>query len=84
MAVAFFFSQKIREQQLVRRASHVAQLVKNPPAIVGDARDVSVIAESGRPPGEGHGSPLQCSCLEDPMDREAWGATVHGVTETYI
>lgn len=41
----FFFPQKIREQQLVRRASQVAQLVKNPPAIVGDARDMSLIAE---------------------------------------
>ena len=33
----------------------------------------------GRSPGEGHGSPLQYSCLENPMDRGAWRATVHGV-----
>ena len=35
----------------------------------------------GRSPGEGNGSPLQYSCLENPMDREAWQATVHGVTK---
>ena len=34
----------------------------------------------GRSPGEGNGNPLQCSCLENPMDRGAWWATVHGVT----
>ena len=37
---------------------------------------------SGRSPGEGRGSPLQCSCLENPMDRGAWRATVHGVSES--
>ena len=37
------------------------------------------IAGSGRSPGEGNGNPLQYSCLENPMDREAWRATVHGV-----
>ena len=42
--------------------------VKDPPANTGDARDVG----SGRSPGEGNGNPLQCSCLEIPMDREAW------------
>ena len=36
----------------------------------------------GRCPGEGHGNPLQYFCLENPMDREAWGATVHGVAES--
>ena len=35
----------------------------------------------GRSPGEGNGSPLQYSCLENPMDREAWQATAHGVTK---
>ena len=36
----------------------------------------------GRSPGEGHGNPLQCSCLENPMDRGAWWATVHGVAKS--
>ena len=40
------------------------------------------IPESGRPPGEGNGTPLQYSCLENPMDREAWWATVHGIAES--
>ena len=39
------------------------------------------IPGSGRSPGEGKGNLLQCSCLESPMDREAWWATVHGVTK---
>ena len=54
-------------------------MVKNPPANVGDARDVGSIPGLGRSPGGGHGNPLECSCLEKPMDRGAWWATVHGV-----
>ena len=46
---------------------------------VGDA---GLIAESGRSPGAGHGNPLQYSCLENPVDRGAWRATVHSVTES--
>ena len=60
----------------------MAQPVKNVPANAGDARDVGLIPESGRFPGEGNGNPLQYSCLENSMDRRAWLATVHGVTET--
>ena len=41
--------------------------------------DTGPIPGVGSAPGGGHGSPLQYSCLESPMDREAWGATVHGV-----
>ena len=41
------------------------------------------IPELGRSPGEGNGNPLQCCCLENPMDRGAWWATVHGVTESW-
>jgi len=41
------------------------------------------IPGSGRSPGEGHGNPLQYSCLENPMDRGAWWATVHGVTKSW-
>ena len=57
-------------------------MVKNPPADTGDVRDVGSVPELGRCPGGGHGNPLQCSCLENPMDRGAWQATVHGVTES--
>jgi len=45
------------------------------------AGDPSLIPGLGRSPGEGNGNPLQYSCLENPMDRGAWRATVHGVTE---
>ena len=61
------------------RASLVAQLVKNLPANAGDARDSHLIPGSGRSPGEENGNPLQYSCLENPMGRGAWWATVHGV-----
>ena len=43
-----------------------------------NAGDPGSISGSGRYPGEGNGNPLQYSCLENPMDREAWWATVHG------
>ena len=49
-------------------------MVKSLPASVGDAGS---IPELGRLPGKGHGNPLQYSCLENPMDRGAWQATVH-------
>ena len=57
-------------------------MVKNLPARAGDIRDLGSIPGSGRSPGEGNGNPLQYSCLENPMDRGAWWATVHGVTES--
>ena len=63
-------------------ASQVALAVKNPPAGAGDLGGVGSIPGSGRCPGVGHGNPLQDSCLENPMDREAWQATVHGVTQS--
>ena len=47
-------------------------VVKNPPANVGDARDVGSIPELRRSPEEGNCNPLQYSCLENAMDREAW------------
>ena len=53
-------------------------MVKNPPADAGGIRDVCSIPELGRSPGWGHGNPLQYSYLENPMDREAWRATVLG------
>ena len=67
------------------RASQVALMVKrkkNPPANAGDLRDTGSIPRLGRSPGEGHGSPLQDSCLENPMDREAWWAVAHTVAKS--
>ena len=60
-------------------ASQVALVVKNSPANAGDVRDVGLIPGLGRSPGGGSGSPLQYSCLGNPMDRGAWQATVRGV-----
>ena len=51
-------------------------VVKNLPTNAGDTRELGLIAGSGRSPGVGNGNPLQYSCLGNPMDREAWGATV--------
>ena len=48
-----------------------------------DVRDMSLIPVSGRSPGEGNGNPLQCSCLENSMDRRAWWTTVHGVANNW-
>ena len=53
-------------------ASQVKLIVKNPLANAGNVRDESSIPGSRRSPGEGHGNPLQCSCLENPMDKGAW------------
>ena len=57
-------------------------MVKSPPANAGGIRDAGLIPGSGRSPGGGHGDPLQHSCLENPMDRGAWWATVHRVAES--
>jgi len=56
---------------------------KNPPANSGDIRDKGSISGSGRSPGGGHGNPLQYSCLENPMDRGVWRATVHTVARSW-
>ena len=58
-------------------------MVKNLPANAGDIRDAGSIPGSGRSPGEGNGNRLQYSCLENPMDRGAWRAIVHGVTKSW-
>ena len=57
-------------------------MVKNLPASAGDVRDAGLIRGSGRSSGEGNGSPLQYSCLENSMDRGAWKATVHRVAKS--
>ena len=58
--------------------------VKNSPANAGDIRDTGLIPVSGRSPGEGHGNPLQYSCLENPMDRRAWQGTVLRVAKSQL
>ena len=63
-------------------ASQATLVVKNPPANIGDIRVMALIPGSGRSSGGGHGNPLQCSCLESPIDRGAWQATVHGVMKS--
>ena len=57
-------------------------MVKNLPANAGDARDTGSFSGLGRCPGVRNGNPLQYSCLENPMDRGAWWATVHGVAKS--
>ena len=57
-------------------------MVKNLPANAGDIRDVGLIPGSGRSSGVGNDSSLQYSCLENPMDRGVWQATVRGVSES--
>ena len=60
----------------------MALVVKNLPANTGDVRDMGLIPGLGRSPGEGNGNALQYSCLENPMDRGAWQATVHSVAQS--
>ena len=62
-------------------ASQVVLVVKNLPANAGDIRDSSSIPGSERAPGGRHSNPLQYSCLENPVNRGAWWATVQGVTK---
>ena len=57
--------------------------IKNIPANSGDIRDVSSILGLGRSSGEGHSNPLQYSCLENPMDKEARQATAHRVAKNW-
>ena len=57
-------------------------MVKNLPANAGDGRDAGLIPGLGRPPGEGHGTSLQYSCLKKPMNRGTWQATVSRVAKS--
>ena len=59
----------------------MALVVKNLHANAGDIKDAGSIPGSGRSPEGGHGNPLQYSCLENPMDRGSWWATVHEIAE---
>ena len=64
---------------IFKRASLMVLVVKNTPANAGDT---SSVPGSGRSSGEGNGYPLQYSCMENPMDRGAWWAIVHGFTKS--
>ena len=68
---------EIPENNEVGGASQVVLGVKNPPANAGDIKDAGLI------PGSGQDNPLQCSCLENPMDRGMWRATVHRVAKSW-
>ena len=57
-------------------------IIKKLPAKAGDARDAGSVPGSGRFPAEGNGNPLQCSCLENSMDRGAWRDSVQGVAKS--
>ena len=59
----------------------MALVAKNLPANAGDIKDSGLSPVSGRSPGGGHGNPLQYSCLENPMDRGAWGSAVYRLVQ---
>ena len=73
---------QIKKRPLPSGAFQVAHVVKNLPANAGVLRDAGLIPGSGRSPGTGHGKPLQYSCLENPIDREAWPTTAHRVAQS--
>ena len=85
----FFILQKRKQNSKVFGVlSEATSLMGFPGGSVGkespcNAGDVGLIPGSGRSPGEGHGNPLQYSCLENSMDRGAWRATVHGVSKSW-
>ena len=64
--------------------TNVALVVKTSPANVGDVGNMELIPVLGRSPGEGNGNPLQYSCLENPMHRGVWWATVHRITQSWM
>lgn len=67
----------------IKRVKYWSLVLKNPPASVGEVRDVGSIPGSGRSPGGGHGDPLQYFCLKNPTDRGTWRATVRGIAELH-
>ena len=70
------------DKDVEKREPQVALVVKSPTVRAGDIRSAGSIPGSGRSPGGGYGTPLQYSCLENPMDRGAWQAAVHGVVKS--
>ena len=61
----------------------VVLMVKNPSANAEDARDAGLTPGLGRSPGLRNGNPFQYSCLENPMDKGPWQASVHGVAKSW-
>ena len=78
---------KPADENLLRNMTFIGfpggAVVKNSPASVGDARDAGSIPGLGSSPGAGNGNLLQYSCLENPMERGAWRATVHRVAKSW-
>ena len=72
----------LRRSKLEGGASQAVLVIKSPPASAGDVRDTGSIPGSERSPGGGLGNPLQYSCLQNPVDRGAWWAAVHVITES--
>ena len=72
-----------KQQNSVKQVSFnkKIKMKKNPPANAGDTGKAALIPGSGRSPGEGNGNPFQYLCLGNPIDRETWRPTVHGVTK---
>ena len=66
----------------LKGASQAMLVVKKTLAYTGDVRDGSSVLGLGRSPGGGHGNPLQYSCLENPMERGAWWATVRRLAKS--
>ena len=66
----------------IRAVFYICVVVKNSTGFRRGIREVVLFPGSGRFPGEGHGNPLQCSCLEDPMHRRAWWASPWGHKES--
>ena len=69
-------------ETLDKQGFPAGSVAKNPPANAGSTGDLGLTPGSGRAPGGGNGSPLLPFCLENPMDRGAWRAAVHGVAES--
>ena len=82
MTIDSFLSRRYPPLYMQIRTFQVVLVVKNPPANAGDRRETGSVPGSGRSPGGGHGNPLRYSCLENPMDRGAWWATVHSITKS--
>ena len=76
-------SNHIELKSFFNKASQVALVVKNTSANAAGVRNVGSLPGLGRSHGGGHGNPLWYSCLENPMDRGAWQATVPRVTKSW-
>ena len=77
-----YWNVRFNTKDKFKLASYVALAVKKLPANAGDERDASLIPGLGRSLGGGHGSPLEHSCLENPMDIGTWQATIHRVAKS--